>query len=503
MPTITPTLISKKRSESSTVKPTFEQRVANNRKRSSKISNNARKAKKLHTVVQSYLVANVDKLDQEQLLPYFTGLRRNLEQCCSHSLYRVHQSNGATEYIASQMCKHKLCPNCNAERSKALRKKYRAFFDKNEFIDKHTGQVITSNDFNFMHLTLTVPHNEAHGWRNKRFYAKELMQEFNYMRKKDFWKQQVWGGEFGVEVTKNPGKGLHIHLHSLLIVYKNPHYETRNNLLLDITENWNMQTADKYSTRTEFDAKQIKAIKKMATMPNPDYCVMNSNPAITPKRVSAVSNEYIARLNPQGSTMISLENLYTWEAKGDTMVKKYVTDVTSNHFMAGIMECIKYHFKPLCMDDSGVYDFDLLCELLPNIHRQPMYRKFGNLHGVKELNIVQLKDNGISPEAMAEAINDYGTDVVNPLTGAPSTEYTYVVTNARNVFHNWKGALEMNIMNKNHSTNLYANDIYGALLSMLSMSMQHTVAVLKEDEHGKQQQAVLDWEHGKFKRIAS
>ena len=74
-----------------------------------------------------------------------------------------------------------------------------------------------------MHLTLTVPHT-AHGWRDSEVYNQELVKAFNIMRKYDFWKDCVYGGEATVEFTRDgstnriyeteaeTGNGLHLSL---------------------------------------------------------------------------------------------------------------------------------------------------------------------------------------------------------------------------------------------------------------------------------------------------
>ncbi|MCB1124136.1 MAG: protein rep, partial [Verrucomicrobiae bacterium] len=159
--------------------------------------------------LHEYLEANdVD----DYSLAYLMDFRYAINTCCRHALFREHLINGAKEFIGAHTCKNKLCTVCNAKRAKDLRRKYRLFFDKNPDL---------LHCFDFFHLTLTVPHNESGGFRGKRWYADELMREFNFMRKKQAWKDLVYAGEFGVEVTKNEN-GLHIHIHSLLLVHKGP-----------------------------------------------------------------------------------------------------------------------------------------------------------------------------------------------------------------------------------------------------------------------------------------
>eukprot|EP00903_Cladosiphon_okamuranus_P000391 g389.t1 len=249
-----------------------------------------------------------------------------------------------------------------------------------------------------MHLTLTVPHSQK-GWRGREWYANELMKEFNYMRKKAFWKRMVYSGEFGVEVTRNDD-GMHIHIHALLLVYKRK--QNRNELHRFILEAWNRQTQGS-SQRTCFSEEEITAILK-------------SNKLLTP--------EYVDQLFPCGATFVGLESLYlrsTEPKRGyhwcerSGAYKRYVSLKDGKDiFLAGIMECIKYHFEPMATKKDGTYDFDLICDILPAIKGKPLFRKFGAFHsgsknahpGAKELNI-NYKDENVAEEA-AEDLQDFG-----------------------------------------------------------------------------------------------
>ncbi len=368
--------------------------------------------KELH----EYLEAN--DVDDDSMA-YLMDFRYAINNCCRHALFREHLVNGAKEFIGAHTCKNKLCAVCNAKRAKDLRRKYRLFFDKNPDLLQH---------FDFFHLTLTVPHNEAGGFRGKQWYADELMREFNFMRKKKVWKELVYAGEFGIEVTKNE-KGLHIHIHSMLLVYKG--LQNRNRLHRFILQAWNRQTAGS-GIRQKFSAGDKEAL-------------LRSNKLLTPYDIN--------QLDPSGATFIGLESLYlkSHEPKPGFhyseragFFKRYVKPSDSTEtFLSGIMECLKYHFQPMALKEDGSLNFSLICEILPAIKGKPLYRKFGAFHSgtknahpdAKLLNI-NSKPEDFAKEAK-EILEETGeAEITNPETGEPALreEYVYFLVNLEKVY---------------------------------------------------------------------
>lgn len=452
---LSPSSINKKRSADS--HPSFEGmseqqiKVMRNRKRGLRIATNARANGALYKEVCDY-IDRTELNNQEIML--FVNLRRALQSCCQHSLVRKWDNGGGLEYVASQTCKHKLCVVCNAERAKALRRKYLSYFQKSQLIDRKSGEVAKTSDFDYMHLTLTVPHTES-GWKGKNWYAMELMKAFNTMRKRPWWTYYVWGGEFGIEVTKNDS-GLHIHIHSMLIVRKEE--KSRNILQRLILLEWNDITKDSASMREPFSESEIAAIKKSC---------------------ATLSDDDIKSLSPKGSTLIGLESLYVLKSKrqssSDRWIaekskwKHYVNPSDEKDFMSGVLECLKYHFEPVAFDkDSGIYQFDVLREVLPNIFRKPLYRKFGNLHGVKELNI---NDSGDCKDEINEAIEEMGDIPTNPETGQQDAAYCYVVVSAKNVFYDLANNLKPKIADRAKYIVLNTDSIHGAVQAIIDMTI--------------------------------
>lgn len=337
----------------------------------------------------------------------------SLGKCSSVSLFGA--SNGDIRLIMPLTCSHKLCHVCNWVRQKKIRRKYNAWFKSNQTInriekDGNIKHVTNSNlsqydswnvldnkvEYDLMHLTLTVPHTEK-GWRGKTIYFSEIMTAYNIMRKYDGWLKYVYGGEFGVETTKNR-QGLHTHIHSLLFVKKG--IQNRNKLHLEILRIWNNLTIDADSTRTTFDETMKKAIKK-------------GNRLIT--------DDYLKRLNPRGATLIGLECIYTLE----NGVKKRSLEWNDEAMLKAVMETISYHFAPKLFEDKeGNYNIRLIIEMLPKIYKKCLYRKFGCLHGEKSLNV---RDDSL--------LEDYeeASEVFDEETGEVF-ETEYFATNPSNMY---------------------------------------------------------------------
>lgn len=440
------------------------ERTMRNRKRGNKISSYARMNVKTYKELDAYLMQmNADN----PAFDYVINLRSNLQNCCQHTLVREHLEPKTYEFIAAHTCKHKMCHVCNAERSRVLRRKYARYIDANEFVDRKTGEVFTRDDFDFMHLTLTVPHG-IDGYRGKRWYSDELVKEFNYMRKMDFWKYFVFAGEFGVEVTKKEN-GLHIHIHALLVVHKSE--QNRNLLHREILTTWNRLTAN--GQFEPLPNERLEAIKK-------------GN-----KQLTATD---LMSLNANGSTMVSLESLFVYNAtkthgtdrwNSELGKWKHYVDVNDKtQLISGILECIKYHFEPLCMNKAdGSYDFYLMCEILPAIKGKPLYRKFGNFHGVKELNIIDNSNPETVIDDMAETAND---EVLHPVTNEPlqAGQYRYVVIQAKRLFYDRANHLKPVIKRNSRKHYLKSTSLAKALLEVTKIGISDSIRhKIKDKEH--------------------
>jgi len=315
-------------------------------------------------------------------------------------------------------------------------------------VDKETGEQIEEyerksftsgadllRNFDFMHLTLTVPHG-PNGWDGKKYYAKELLEKFNILRKASWWVEMVFGGELSVETTRSAAGGLHIHIHAMILVDKRV-WGSRNKLHEEIMKRWNALTVD--STRPESEKLidgatpegklRWEGIRKSMSGCGDNYF-----------------NDFMLDLDGRGSTMIGIKSLYyqlkpnqiaersqkrTFQENGKTY--SYCSSRFPQSMVKGVMECLKYHFEPCVLEnDDGTLDTEFLKEVLPNIFRQRLYGKFGGFYGLSQLNVAE---EAISLNEMIEDLQDTGSEAFDPRTGQPmeDQEFIYAIADSRNI----------------------------------------------------------------------
>jgi len=408
----------------------LELQVSCNRKRSNRVS--ACKRKNWELTKQLTPMLTSDSLDQNRR-EYLFKLHKNLNSCASISLYREHKNNGAIDYIGSHTCDHKLCFVCNSIRQKRVRRKYMLFFEQNRTVNliqnnksgsiraitdskllkmKTDGKMVndysflSSEGYDLMHLTLTLPHYKESGFRGEKYYYDELIRMFNFLRKNKQWNHFVYGGEYGIETT-NTESGLNIHIHALLLVKKE--FQNRNKLHKIVLKAWNKLTVNPYSTREELSERTLKKICKSNQL---------------------IDLEYALKLHPKGATIVTLENIYNYNENGDK--ERVASD--KQKILKAVAEAISYHFEPQCFDkDSGEIDVDLMLDIMPILEGKPLYRKFGCLHGEKSLNIKVPKEE----QAEEDFAESGAKTVINPITFSQATrdDYEFFICNPSHLYH--------------------------------------------------------------------
>lgn len=289
--------------------------------------------------------------------------------------------------LAFWYSKHRLDAVWNWRKSQIIRQKYYQFLkdakdEKNRLLLDHYQPI---------HMVLTVPHTNGL-WAGKRFYARSLMATFTKLRKLPLWNQFIYAGEYGLEVKKSAKHGLHIHIHSFIL--QNPQYS------VSTVRDW---IADEW------------------------------------KKLTGNSSDY---------TGIHYETLYTWQpGKKGKAVKKYIVPGKSDlkEYLAGVMECIKYHFKPDCLekDETGEYDIQLIDEILTNTKGLRMYSRFGRFYNegllkFQNLDKVETDEEPTNEELEKDVLTT--TDgveerIYNPHTGRKAVrgEYSIVVAKPNNL----------------------------------------------------------------------
>lgn len=324
-----------------------------------------------------------------ELIPYIDSMpiaesaivlkyQSRLFSCASNALYREHST--AATLVQAQKCKHKLCCICNAERKSKLRAIYMNYFKDNPTL---------LDNYNFMHLTLTVPHTEE-GWKGKKVFNKELLEAFKYVRNKiPFWKIHVFAGQYSIEFTKGEN-GLHIHLHALVLTKKSVR---RNYLYPLILKAWNSCTIDENFNGSWSQARKEGIEKSLAFLPD--------------SQKAAVIHE----LNPKGSTLVGLESVYHFEFINGAYQKIYGTD--EENILRGIAETLKYHFEPIALEDIA-----LVVDLLPVIAKQRLYGRFGEFYNNKKL--------GLAFKDLDKDEDEESTVILDPISGEMDIQEDYI-----------------------------------------------------------------------------
>ncbi len=291
----------------------------------------------------------------------------------------------------------------NWRKSRIIRKKYKEYLTN--ATDEHNNKLIEY--YRPIHLVLTVPHKNGN-FRGKRFFAKELISCFTALRKTPTWSKYIYAGEYGLEVKRanNQTNGLHIHLHSFLL--QNPDYPVNE-------------------ARAAIDAAWRK---------------ITSNDS----GYSGIHYETLFNYARDEKRQFIYEKKKIWTGKGYVekleIKKNYIVPgkSTIDEYLAGVMECIKYHFKPDAIERiDGEYDFYLITEVLNNTKNLRMYSRFGKFYREKDLNFNNLDNNrGIDENAETDIedtenvmanVDGMEEKIINPFTlkKAEKGEYRIVI----------------------------------------------------------------------------
>ena len=283
--------------------------------------------------------------------------------------------------------KHRIDPVWNWKKSKLIRTIYYNFLKTSQIYNQYTPA----------HITLTLPHPDGL-YQGKEFYAKELIEHFNLMRKSALWKKYVYAGEYGIEVTGNSDNGLHIHIHSLAFLKVKNFDEFRKKLNwywfkeTGATQVW-VESLYVYKKDDKGNfITEMKDSKKLLTYEQTDgtYTSVPDGKIIVKKKF------YIQDEIKQ----IKQSNL-TPDEKEDHILQLYTK---------AILETIKYHFK----NDSikltgGNYNIFLINEILKNTRNKRLYSRYGAFYKKQALNFNRLEESesGVElNEANAETVID-------------------------------------------------------------------------------------------------
>ena len=339
---------------------------------------------------------NLEMIKQAETYYNETGsetIRKMIDRvagCSVGSLYKIGEE---VEYITSLTCKHKGCNICNYNRQKQIRRKYLIFLERNqelfsildkkgrekiiipEIFDERKHEYLESLHYDLMHLTLTVPHTKELGFRGNKYYFKDIEKLFKNLRRQKFFVENVFGGEFGIEVT-NGDNGLNIHIHSLLMVHR--FKQNRDILHRQIFLAWNKLTIDNDRERKPISKYRAEKIKK-------------GNDLFT--------DDDIKQIDSRGATLMGLENIFVKDENGNK-IRALTPEARRN----AVVETVSYHFKPKMFEtDDGVFDFDLIDKVLTHSKGVRFYDKFGVF---RQSKVLALKNNEVDDFKEANEVKE-------------------------------------------------------------------------------------------------
>lgn len=312
------------------------------------------------------------------------------------SLFKDEKGKIETYTLAHTYSKHRLDPVWNMRKANLIRSIYRKYLKESKIY----------KTYHPVHITLTLPHPGGK-YQGKDFYAKELIETFNLIRKCDFWKKFVYAGEYGVEVKESSNKenGLHIHIHSLAFLKNKKVNEFRK----ELKKFWKKKTgADQIWVETVYFHKkdesgkfitEIKESSQLDTFEDEDGMYQSQS-----KELKVVRKKfYVDREQKEIESRTDL----TPDEKENTILDFY---------LKAILETIKYHFKfEAIKSDKDNYNIFLINEILKNTKKKRLYSRFGKFYKVDELNFNKLgqkQENGGNDPEMAEA----SQVAINPFT---------------------------------------------------------------------------------------
>jgi hypothetical protein len=303
--------------------------------------------------------------------------------------------------LAFWYSKHKLCAVWNWRKSQIIRSRYLNFLKeaKDDF-----GRLLISH-YKPIHLVLTVPHKNGF-YKGSEFYSKELIEDFTAIRKTDVWKKYIYSGEYGLEVKKSKQNGLHIHIHSFLL--QKPEYSVHE-VRKEIVKLWKEQTGN-YSTNSGLNYETLYAFKLDG-------------------KGERIKTKHTFDTSDGEEVVFKTEFEKDYIEPGDDIQK----------YLGGVLECIKYHFKPDCLEKvDGGHDIELIKCILNNTKGKRLYSRFGKFYGVSELNFNNLDKENLDVLETKASINKNIVEIKRLISDIEAFKGTKKLTNIeKRQISNW------------------------------------------------------------------
>ncbi len=342
---------------------------------------------------------------------YDTAVEDHLHELCNYYYLLFTNKIGIAQFkdgsgfqvvnkrVGQYYSKHRLDPVWNSTKSKKFRGIMSTFLKEEKWHQRYQPT----------HLVLTVPHKGGI-WQGKQIYITELIKAFRALRHERWWKRYIHGGLYCVEVKKNKENGYHIHLH--VLCFQNPViYDSRNREIQDPINHVRAKINKAWRTIVGNTTDHNGAFYESLYVPERDV-----NGKLVIEEVASERSD--------------------WQFK--TGVKKYYIKPGDSEEMwiKGVMECLKYHFKPGVLEKTDrSFDIPLIIEMLNNTKGERFMSKFGKLHNHRGLSLSGKKaDDDIDSDCLGDAMAAQ-ENLVNPFTQsiASSEEYNLFFTGLENI----------------------------------------------------------------------
>ena len=293
--------------------------------------------------------------------------------------------------VGQYYSKHRLDPMWNSTKSK----KFRAIMSN--FLKEERWHEI----YQPTHLVLTVPHKGGI-WKGKQIYITELIKAFRALRHERWWKKYIAGGLYCVEVKKNQENGYHIHLHVLCFSYQKIY-----------TSKWK-EIKDPVNHVREKINKAWKNIVGNETTYNGAF----------------YESLYFPMRDENGKLIITetASERSDWQFKKGIQ-KYYIKPGDSEElWIKGVMECLKYHFKPGVLEKTDrTFDVDLITEIVNNTKGDRFMSKFGELYNHKGLSLNKKKTvDDVDADCLGDALA-MEESLEHPFTGEKCNPFDYTI----------------------------------------------------------------------------
>ncbi|HMU68458.1 MAG TPA: hypothetical protein PKC38_00545 [Chitinophagales bacterium] len=335
-----------------------------------------------------------------------------------HPAQDTYSSHG----IVFTCSKHRIDPVWNYLKSKRLRSSIHSWMKAESIHEK----------FQPMHLVLTVPHpggvwTPPGSQKELTFYAKEMVQCFNLMRKASAWNKYIYGGLLCLEITRKGANGLHIHIHAMVL--QRPEFD-RNEVYDYISAKWEELTgAKKCWYETLYIHRRVNPEdNRSAWILETDG---NGNKVWDEDRQEYKKKKFY------------LDARYDWFKELDEEQK-------FNTYVNGVLECVKYHFKyesfktgrKVNGTNVDEWDIQLMADVLRYSKNLRMYDKFGELYGEHRLSLSYIEEAAAVDLESGITLTNPESDgvennIVNPYTKKPAVrgEYTRVLALPHSIEH--------------------------------------------------------------------